>query len=199
MKKKIYGVGVNDANYAVRKGSKVYWVYQIWHDMMRRCYDEKYHKNKPTYINCEVCDEWKTYSIFERWTKDPSNGFTEGCHLDKDIIGGKWNKVYSPETCCFVPRFINSLILNDDEKRKKKNGNTPIGVTYYKNRYYARISRYGEVVKIGSFDNGKEAFNAYKQAREAYIKEVAQKYYEEEKITERVYNALLNYKIDIND
>lgn len=72
-------------------------------------------------------------------------------------------------------------------------------MTYYKNRYYARISRYGEVVKIGSFDNEKDAFNAYKQAREAYIKEVAQKYYDNGEITERVYDALLNYKIDIND
>lgn len=50
-----------------------------------------------------------------------------------------------------------------------------------------------------TFDNEKDAFNAYKQAREEYIKEVAQKYYDEGKITERVYDALLRYEIDIND
>ena len=31
-----------------------------------------------------------------------------GWELDKDILE-KGNKTYSPETCCFVPRVINSL------------------------------------------------------------------------------------------
>lgn len=35
----------------------------------------------------------------------------EGWHLDKDILL-KGNKVYSPETCAFVPAKINSLLIS---------------------------------------------------------------------------------------
>ena len=46
---------------------------------------------------------------------------------------------------------------------------------------------------IGSFDTPEEAFQAYKTAKEAYIKEVADKW--RGQITEQVYEALINYKI----
>lgn len=52
---------------------------------------------------------------------------------------------------------------------------------------------------IGSFYNIEDAFNAYKIAKESHIKEVANDYYTKGFITKRVYDALLNYKIDIND
>ena len=44
-----------------------------------------------------------------------------------------------------------------------------------------------------------DAFYAYKQAKEAHIKEVATQYYKDGKITEKVYNALMNYKVEITD
>ena len=48
-------------------------------------------------------------------------------HLDKDILV-KGNKVYSPETCCFVPQEINSLLVTSVRSR----GDQPIGVSYNK-------------------------------------------------------------------
>ena len=44
-----------------------------------------------------------------------------------------------------------------------------------------------------------EAFVAYKSAKELYIQKVATNYFNDGKITERVYKALLNYKIEIID
>lgn len=198
VRSKAFGVGVFDVDYSCRKYKKVLPVYRLWHDMLRRCYDAKYHTYKNTYNGCCVCEEWKIFSNFEKWFNDPINGYKDGYQLDKDILI-KNNKVYSPETCCFVPAFINTLILNGGAKRNKKNGDTPIGVTYYCKRYYARMSKYGEVVRIGSFDNEKEAFNAYKQAREAYIKEVADEYYSKGLIIKRVYDALYRWEIEITD
>jgi predicted RNase H-like HicB family nuclease len=49
------------------------------------------------------------------------------------------------------------------------------------------------------FDTPEEAFQAYKQAKEAYIKDVANQYYKDGKITENVYNALMKYKVEITD
>ena len=44
-----------------------------------------------------------------------------------------------------------------------------------------------------------EAFLAYKKAKEEYIKEVAQEYYDSGKIDQNVYDALLRYQTEITD
>jgi myo-inositol-1-phosphate synthase len=103
--------------------------------------------------------------------------------------------VYSPETWCFVPQEINSIILNC----KGSSGDLPIGVTRNKDKFEARFSVNGKRVYLGIYTNANEAFAAYKQAKEKYIKKIAQEYYSQSKITESVYNALVNYKININD
>ena len=42
-----------------------------------------------------------------------------------------------------------------------------------------------------------QAFNVYKKAKESYIKEVAEKW--KDRIDTGVYQALLNYKVNIDD
>jgi len=51
----------------------------------------------------------------------------EGNQLDKDIIT-PGNTVYSPENCCFVSSYINSLLLTNTKTR----GRYPQGVSFYK-------------------------------------------------------------------
>ena len=41
-------------------------IYDAWHDMIRRCYYAGYHKKNPTYIDCEVCDEWLNFQDFAK-------------------------------------------------------------------------------------------------------------------------------------
>lgn len=36
--------------------------YIKWHDMMNRCYNEKFHERQPQYKGCTVCEEWQNYS-----------------------------------------------------------------------------------------------------------------------------------------
>ena len=50
---------------------------------------------------------------------------------------------------------------------------------------------------LGSFNTEIEAFNAYKTAKEAFIKEQANKW--KGKIDERAYNALMNCQVEITD
>ena len=50
---------------------------------------------------------------------------------------------------------------------------------------------------IGSYATSEEAFQAYKQAKEAYIKEVANKW--KDQIDVRVYKALMKYQVEITD
>jgi hypothetical protein len=108
--------------------------------------------------------------------------------IDKDILI-KGNKIYSPETCIFVSRKINSLFV----KCNKSRGQSPIGVCKHGKKYYVRCSSMG----IGSFKTIEEAFNAYKQYKEDYIKQVADEY--KNKIPKKLYDALYKYEVEITD
>ena len=50
---------------------------------------------------------------------------------------------------------------------------------------------------LGAYDCPTKAFLVYKDAKEAFIKEVANKW--KGKIDPRVYEALLNYQVEITD
>ena len=117
----------------------------------------------------------------------------QGWELDKDILI-KGNKVYSPETCCFVPQEINCLFTNCKSVR----GKYPIGVTKTVNgKYKARINKNGDRIDLGLFDTPEEAFQVYKIAKELHIKEVADKW--RGQITEPCYEAMYAYEVEITD
>lgn len=185
----IYGVAFNDTN-EQRRGV----VYKHWHGMICRSYSNIWKARHPAYVDCTCVKEWLLLSNFKRWFDDPANGYQEGYALDKDILV-KGNKVYGPDTCCFVPQEINNLMLRKETQR----GLYPIGVSRYGDTYVSRGQIYGRVTHLGSFKTPEAAFLAYKKAKEQYVKELAEKYYKEGKITERVYNALLNYRVEITD
>lgn len=168
---------------------------KVWGSMWQRCNDPKLHQVEETYIGCKVCDEWKSFIKFFEWFCD--NYYTienESVQLDKDILL-KGNKLYSPDTCCFVPHTINSLLTKSDRKR----GKYPIGVTWItRDRVYrAQCMRFGKTIALGEFSTPEEAFYAYKKYKENVIKEVADKY--KPLIPGKVYEALYNYEVDITD
>ena len=55
----------------------------------------------------------------------------------------------------------------------------------------------GKQEYLGSFKTEIEAFNAYKKAKEAFIKEQANKF--KSQIDPRAYNALMKYTVEITD
>lgn len=185
----VRGIGINDYKGCVHdKDMQDIPSYKLWTRILARCYDTKrYH----TYKDCGICDEWLRFSNFKRWFDE---NYIDGYHLDKDILV-KGNKVYSPETCCFVPQEINKLIIN----AKKHRGELPVGVSRNAGKYAALVSYKSKFLYLGRYDTPQEAFSAYKQAKEMHIKEIANEYYSQGKITKRVYDALMNYKININD
>lgn len=103
------------------------------------------------------------------------------------------NKIYSPKTCCIVPREINTLFL----KRESSRGDWPIGVYKKRKKFSACISSKIKNIGLGTFNTPDEAFQAYKVAKEKYIKQVADKW--KGKIDERVYEAMYNYEVEITD
>lgn len=128
----VYGKGVNDSPTPIGATAKDKTTgklkltysckfYSCWVSMLERCYSEKFHKNHPTYKDCYVCDEWLIFSNFKSWMETQDY---EGKALDKDLLVYQ-NKVYSPETCVFIPKELNSFLVKNDVNR----GDLPIGVT----------------------------------------------------------------------
>lgn len=188
IRKEILGVGINDYN----GNTTGMLAYIKWFNMLTRCYNEDYHKKKPTYSDCFVCEEWLYFSNFKKWFDEH---YIDGYVLDKDILV-KGNKVYSPDTCCFVPAGLNSLLTKRDYHR----GECPIGVIKTQNgSFVAQITKSKKHYKIGTYDTPEEAFNAYKEVKEKHIQQQAQSYFDRGLITERVYKALMNYIVEITD
>jgi hypothetical protein len=165
MKKLLYGVGVNDANYVVRptvSGSRAICIFfQTWRDMIDRCYSKASHKAKPTYVECSVCDEWLTFSKFKKWMELQE---WNGRQLDKDIlIDG--NKIYSPTTCAFVDKRTNVFVIS----RKASRGKWLIGACWHKNRkcFVANCSNpfTGKLEHLGIFDDDVQAHNAWRKRK----------------------------------
>ena len=64
--------------------------------------------------------------------------------------------------------------------------------------FKAQISKNkGKREHLGYFNTEIEAFNAYKTAKESFIKEQANKW--KGQIDDRAYNALMNYQVEITD
>lgn len=169
--------------------------YRKWESMLDRVYGRCCKKDTTNpYYNTSVSEDFRWFGDFKGWCEKQIGFDQEGWALDKDILI-KGNKVYSPETCCFVPVELNSLLVNNRATR----GEFPVGVYYdaSRSKFQSYIRMYGKRKHLGRFDTPKEAFYAYKQAKEAYIKEVAELY--KDQIDPRVYDALMKYEVDIDD
>lgn len=192
--KSVYGVGYLGVgeykNFTINGDNKIF---KTWQGMLQRCYDEKLHKRYETYVDCTVCEEWHNFQNFAKWYKESYYEIDgEMMCLDKDIIA-KGNKVYSPETCVFVPRTINICFT----KTNKLRGDFPIGVRKVKEKYGVTLSIKKKKVTNKTYKTPQEAFDVYKELKEKHIKNLANQY--KEYIPQRLYDAMMNYKVEITD
>lgn len=188
----IEGVGVI-GEASVRLDGKLRKDYHVWTNMLHRCYSVKLRSKTPTYEGCTVSDNFKHYTYFQKWYNEQI-GCDNDWFLDKDILV-RGNKLYSEDVCMLVPREINNLFT----KRQNHRGKYPIGVTVDKRggNFFAQLNVGKERRKFGYSSTPEEAFLAYKEAKELYIKEVANKW--KDQIDPRVYEALMNYEVEITD
>ena len=209
---KLYGVGINDADYFVSRNEKIKgeWIqvwkcpyYSRWKDMLYRCYSETYQKKYHSYRGCSVCEEWHLFSNFKSWMETQD---WEGKCLDKDLLVYK-NKIYSPETCIFIDNSTNTLLLTSERSR----GDLPIGVRYTNKTkgminertkpFSAQITdRRGDKPKykhLGYYKTPKEAHRAWQKAKCKLILDIIQLYKYKEtsseyKVLILAYNRILD-------
>lgn len=187
---KVYGVGfIGVGEYSAKIGKSIHPFYEAWRGSLRRCYDPKAQKKRPNYIGCSVHSDWHNYQDFCKWSEEEV--FFTGYKLDKDLLVAN-NKVYSPDTCVYLPNELNCMISNTGIGGRE----LPKGVSLSSNPkarskiYVANLQRKTtNNYNLGYFDNPEEAHAVYKMEKEKYVKERAM--FWRENISTKAFDALM--------
>lgn len=191
----VQGFGIVGEESIRDSSGKVLDSYRKWESMLDKVYGRgcKVDETNP-YHSVYISEDFRWFKNFKDWCHEQIGFDMKDWVLDKDILV-KGNKIYSPEACCFVPVELNSLLVNNRAVR----GSFPVGVYYDKsrNKFQSYVQVNGKRKSLGRHQTCVEAFLAYKEAKEIYIKEVANKW--KDQIDPRVYEALMNWEVSIND
>jgi hypothetical protein len=170
--KLVYGVGINDVDEPTAKFEKQadgkykqveYSVpYNVWTGVLQRCYKG----GVRFYEDVTVCEEWFKYSNFKQWCE--SQGDIVGLSLDKDLINPS-ARMYSPETCLFIPAWLNLQLI----ERGKRRGKYPLGVCKYKDGFISNIGDGSGITKkyLGYYKTPEEAHRAWQIAKVEKLKD----------------------------
>ena len=191
----VAGVGINDADYKTQEYATInnkqvkIWIcpfYQKWKSMLYRVY--KTREKEKSYEKCSVCDEWLTFSNFKSWMETQD---WEGKQLDKDLLIYK-NKVYSPETCCFIAKEINVVLTCIGTVTK---GDYPFGVYYNKRdrKFYAQCS--GEY--LGMFNTPSGAHQKWQEYKLKRLEELCKTYYDDCRVVSGLHRCISTLREDI--
>lgn len=188
----VYGVGINDLEESIKINGKFIPVYSTWKSMLQRCYYLGTLQKNPTYQGCEVAPDWHRLSNFKIWF---DLNYMPGFHLDKDILV-QGNKLYSSETCSFVPNYINYLIVGCDSDDYtgvsprhtiRKDGSVTTTYQAYCNNGKGKSLR-------ASFKTLNEAVLWYANTKQKIVSDVASEALRLGYITVKIYNALISRK-----
>lgn len=116
-----YG-GINDMPDGFTKTELGKRVYNLWFGMLRRCYDVKQHERTrgKSYSNVIVCERWFYLKNFYEDIQK-LDGYTDwlekdSMSLDKDLFAQEVTKIYSPQTCSFIPIADNIREMNERQR-----------------------------------------------------------------------------------
>ena len=184
-----HGVGYNSkGKYKTKSNRKPTTAYRTWFNMLERCYSQGFHSRQPAYIGCAVSEDWHDFQSFAEWFEchEYSN---LGYQLDKDLLIPN-NKIYSPDTCCFIPSELNKLLVNCNNNI----GEHPKGVDFQPNanKFRAQIRIDGVRVHLGLFDCANDAHQAYVSTKEAHVKLKAAEW--RDRISKDVFDALVSWR-----
>ena len=192
------GWGINDEDeytngFTMVDGKAVRWeceYYKRWRNIVVRCYNEGSLEASPTYTDVNICEQWKYFTVFKDWMK--TKPYHKGLHLDKDILF-QGNKVYSPETCAFVPQYVNKSLLIRENAR----GEFPLGVSIKShdpkrvNNLQAGMTDGNRRISFGVYADPMEGHRAWQVAKAQQLETIVYRYKEEDCYLADVGDALL--------
>lgn len=164
--------------------------YSTWSSMLFRCYgNERDESTLRSYKDCIVCEDWHNFQNFAQWCQTQPEMLYKDSSLDKDIRV-KGNRIYSPETCCFVPSYINTAVTGI----KHQNSTGKAGVWKFKDSYVSEITLFGSKSNLGHFETLEAAEYIRNRLKEAYIGGLAEIF--KDRISAEVYTKLKEWYYD---
>lgn len=148
--------------------------YKKWTSMIDRVYNEKQLQNRPNYRNADACEKWFEYAYFYEHFSEIANyelSSKPGYSLDKDLLQhGVKHKIYSPDTCMFVPKKINSKDQTHSTKEKTPKPKKKIRLTHIETGMIMDFKKQQEVAEhlgitqsyVSRIMNGTRKFEGYK-------------------------------------
>ena len=192
---KLYGIAECDV-VVNRSDEEGYKAYTLYRSLITRVYDEKFLLRNENYKDVSVCDRWLKFSNFKSDVfkmKGFDKSISDKWELDKDLLS-EGNKVYSPETCCFVPKTLNNLFkipLNKTDKSLPTNVSRCKGSDRLMVRLQISPTEYKH---LGCFDTLREAFPVYKEALLLRISNLLKEY--DGLLDDRLVFKLENYDVE---
>lgn len=115
--------------------------------------------------------------------------------IDKDLLIRN-NKIYSPETCCILPKTLNMLI-SGCHKHQDSDIYLPLGVnriiTKERTKFRGVIGLDGKIQLLPLRNTPMQAFNDYLLQKNAQLMRMAEQY--KQYLPEHIYKALASYEV----
>lgn len=161
-------------------------VVKLWRSIKGRM-SKHYRPGNESYKDCELSESWKDIRNFEQWY---DLNYVEGWDIDKDLFG--WDtKIYSEETCCFLPPRLNLFMVN---LRSIFDGS--MKGWYYRERDGVFVATVSDTAKrkihLGHFQTSEDAKTAYVAGKFKVLDSIIAVY--KEALPERVTLGLVSLK-----
>ena len=150
----------------------------------------EYQAKNPAYIG--TSNGFEDFQAFADWATQQIGYGVPGFELDKDLLV-PGNKVYSQETCCFLPKEINTALIRD---HSSKTSGFPVGIyRHNKNGLVAKTSIRGKLVHLASTPTSTETDIAhlvqiYEEAKQLYLHTLAVEH--QQNLDPRAFEALMS-------
>lgn len=166
-----------------------------WNNMRRRCIPNgKTQVRNPTYVGCEMSDNFKDFQWFTNWSIDQIGYNLLNYNLDKDFLKPH-NKTYCEQNCVFIPKRLNGFLCGV----KREDGELPPGVYYEQDRqtYQLKLNTFEGHMHLGRYTTIEGSLKAYRQAKEAEAKNWADLIVKENIFVDnRIIECLYNWKCE---
>lgn len=166
-----------------------------WCDIVQRCREGgKFQERRITYKG--VLNRFSDFQNFTNWSisqigYDIKDDKGQLYVLDKDILSEEF-KVYSEDTCLFVPKSINNFILGSGRIR----GDYPVGVYKHKQSglFHSRIKIEAKQKSLGYFTDPLSAHRAWQKAKYEMTYSIADSF---KNTHEKLYEGLSKWAMKI--
>lgn len=172
-------IGVGNYN---SRNSKT--AYETWVNMLKRCFDRD--KNLSAYEGCTVSEHWLNFQNFARdYYLMLSNYNGKDAQLDKDLFSGSIvGKHYSKETCCMLPRSINTALQMVTDFKKQSD-----------ETYIAQVKTTRGIVRVYGKTYNDIVIN-YSKLKAEYLLHLTEQH--KDILPTSTYKALFNRAYEIN-